>query len=417
MLMKSALMGLAGLAVIVEASVVPFMPPSGQLISRQFRGGRGGGQNGGGQQNGGQQNGGNNNNNNGGQGQGGNCLNPAVIQSASAQTGQNGGQIEPGQVESKTDQFNFINACQGKTITNGEQKRGGSCNSIIMGEIPAVERMVSTVILNPKNGDNLPAGQSFNIQVRIANMQLGSFTNAQTTYYSAPQALQGGQIVGHTHVTVQNLGGNLNPTNPLNAQQFVFFKGINDDGNGAGTLETPVDGGLPAGFYRLCTMAGASNHQPVLMPVAQRGAQDDCVRFTVGGGNNNNGGGQNGGGQNNGGQNGGGQNNGGQNGGGQRNGGQNGGGQRNNQRNAQAGGGGGANAQNIGGAPPAIENSGDQARPFRVQGDNFTDRGEAKKRACAIQNNACSDAVNRGQAQGKTLQDCTAQEAACNAQA
>jgi len=29
-------------------------------------------------------------------------------------------------------------------------------------------------------------------------------------------------------------------------------------------------------------MTAAANHQPVIMPVAQRGAQDDCVRFSVG---------------------------------------------------------------------------------------------------------------------------------------
>lgn len=29
-------------------------------------------------------------------------------------------------------------------------------------------------------------------------------------------------------------------------------------------------------------MNSASNHQPVIMPVAQRGAQDDCQKFTVG---------------------------------------------------------------------------------------------------------------------------------------
>jgi hypothetical protein len=44
-----------------------------------------------------------------------------------------------------------------------------------------------------------------------------------------------------------------------------------------------VTGGLPAGNYRVCSMTSSSNHQPVLMPVAQRGAQDDCQKFTVGG--------------------------------------------------------------------------------------------------------------------------------------
>ena len=75
-----------------------------------------------------------------------------------------------------------------------------------MGKIPATQQMVSTVILNPQNGDEVQAEQTFDIQVQIANMELGSFTNADTTYYSAPQDLNGqGQIIGHTHVTVQDL--------------------------------------------------------------------------------------------------------------------------------------------------------------------------------------------------------------------
>jgi len=82
-----------------------------------------------------------------------------------------------------------------------------------------------------------------------------------------------------------------------NAETFAFFKGINDDGNGNGQLQAVVSNGLPAGFYRVCTMNSASNHQPVIMPVAQRGAQDDCIRFAVGQKQNNGGdnGGKNGG--------------------------------------------------------------------------------------------------------------------------
>jgi hypothetical protein len=171
-----------------------------------------------------------------------------------------------------------------------------------MGEIPATARMVSTVIINPKNLDTIPEKTTFDIQVNIANMALGSFTNATSTYYTAPQKLDGqGRIIGHTHVTVQDTGASLNPTQPLDGEKFAFFKGINDAGNGNGLLSTTVTGGLPAGNYRVCSMAGASNHQPVLMAVAQRGAQDDCKYFTVtaagaGGGNGGaNGGGNNGG--------------------------------------------------------------------------------------------------------------------------
>lgn len=116
------------------------------------------------------------------------------------------------------------------------------------------------------------------------NLEAGTFTNPDSTYYSAPQQLKGGKIVGHTHVTVQDLGGTLTPKVAPDAAKFVFFKGINDAGNGNGLLQAAVKGGLPAGSYRVCTMAAGANHQPVLMPVAQRGAQDDCTKFTVGGG-------------------------------------------------------------------------------------------------------------------------------------
>jgi transcription initiation factor TFIID subunit 15 len=173
-----------------------------------------------------------------------------------------------------------------------------------MGEIPAANRMVSAIFTEPTNGQDFQANTAMKFSVKIANLQAGAFTNPDVTYYSAPQALQGGQVVGHTHITVQDLGGNANPGNALNAEDFAFFKGINDNGDGNGLLSADLAAGLPNGFYRACSMTSSSNHQPVLMPVAQRGAQDDCVRFTVGQGNGQNNG-QNGGQGGNNGQNGG----------------------------------------------------------------------------------------------------------------
>jgi hypothetical protein len=153
-----------------------------------------------------------------------------------------------------------------------------------MGDIPAKTNMISSVILNPPTGGQaIPSDTTFNITVQVANLVAGSFTNADATYYAAPQALSGGNVVGHTHVTVQDMGSNLNPTKPLDATQFAFFKGINDAGNGNGLLSAEVTGGLPAGNYRVCTLTAASNHQPVIMPVAQRGSQDDCTKFVVSG--------------------------------------------------------------------------------------------------------------------------------------
>lgn len=70
-------------------------------------------------------NGNSNGNNNGGSGT---TLLAANIQDASASDG--GADEEAGQSPSLTDTANFINFCSGKTITNGAQVQGGSCNGI-----------------------------------------------------------------------------------------------------------------------------------------------------------------------------------------------------------------------------------------------------------------------------------------------
>jgi hypothetical protein len=77
------------------------------------------------------------------------------------------------------------------------------------------------------------------------------------------------------------LGNSFNPTVPLDPTKFVFFRAVNDVAKKT-FLSVPITGGLPAGFYRVCTLASTANHQSVLMPVAHRGAQDDCTKFSVG---------------------------------------------------------------------------------------------------------------------------------------
>ncbi|OCL11510.1 hypothetical protein AOQ84DRAFT_373885 [Glonium stellatum] len=208
------------------------------------------------------------------------ALNPANVQSNSDTTGLSG-TVEAGQAASATDPANFINFCTGKTLTNGLQVTGGSCNGIVMGDIPSSSQMISATMINPKDGDVVEQNSNITFQVQLENLVAGSFTNPDVTYYAAPQALSGGKIVGHTHITVQSLGQNFFPTSPPDPAVFSFFKGINDAGNGNGLLSATLAGGLPIGFYRVCSMTSASNHQPVLMPVAQRGAQDDCARFQV----------------------------------------------------------------------------------------------------------------------------------------
>ncbi|CAK7233296.1 hypothetical protein SCUCBS95973_008547 [Sporothrix curviconia] len=342
------------------------------------------------------------------------CLDANALQTGSFVTGQLNDVPAAGQSNSDTDKANFINFCSGSTLTNGLQVKTGSCNGIVMGKIPATTNMVSTVILNPKLNDNLDEDTTFNVTLTVANLNLGVFTNATSTYYSAPQDLDdsNGSIIGHTHVTIQDVGSSFQFTTPLDATTFVFFKGIDDAGNGQGTVTTAVTGGLPAGNYRVCSLSSSANHQPVLMPVAQRGSQDDCRYFSVGASSStsttttttNNAGTS--------------------------------GSDTTSSSSSSSTTTSSSSSSNdntssssssttststtsdaIGGiAAPAVTNSGNSARPFEVNGDTFVNQSAAIQRACSIQNNACADAVNSGKVSGFTVGDCNTQEETCNAQ-
>ncbi|KAL2822146.1 hypothetical protein BDW59DRAFT_173957 [Aspergillus cavernicola] len=193
-----------------------------------------------------------------------------------------------GYAPSATDAANFINHCSKTTLTNGESFTGGSCNGIVMGNIPSEENMISTIITYPSPGEILPAGRSFLVKFQTANLVAGCVTNPNATLYSAPQALQDGKVVGHVHITIQTLsdytrndgdGSSIMLPDPTT---FVFFQTVFGVGDEKGWFSVLVNDGLSAGFYRVCTMVAASNHQPVVMPVVERGAQDDCQKFRVG---------------------------------------------------------------------------------------------------------------------------------------
>jgi hypothetical protein len=57
-------------------------------------------------------------------------LDPAAVQTGSASSGIGSIGSEAGQAASQTSNNNFINFCAGKTLTNGLQVVGGSCNGI-----------------------------------------------------------------------------------------------------------------------------------------------------------------------------------------------------------------------------------------------------------------------------------------------
>ena len=205
------------------------------------------------------------------------ALDPNVI----AKGFQNNGQDQPtaGQVPSLTSSNNFINFCLtvgNKPLTNGQQIKTGSCNPAPMGVIAATTNMPSSKFVSPVNGQNFQANTAFDISMAVNNLQTGNFVNAQQNYYSAPQQVNAaGNIVGHTHFTVQAVPSFTSAT-PLDPNFFAFFKGV----NGAavnGVVTESVTAGLPAGSYRVCSINTDANHTPCLVAVAQHGSLDDCV--------------------------------------------------------------------------------------------------------------------------------------------
>jgi hypothetical protein len=221
-------------------------------------------------------------------------LDPRVIAPAFANNGQD--VPAAGQVPSLTSTNNFINFCltvPNLPITNGKQITTGSCNPAPIGVIPSTDNMPSAKFQFPTNFGTLKANQAFTIKLAIKNLETGFFTNAQESYFSAPQQLNAqGQIQGHSHVVVEQLTS-LTQTTPTDPKKFAFFKGLNGVAQG-GVLTADVTDGLPAGFYKVSTINSAANHQPVIAPVAQHGSLDDVVYFSVtasgqaaSGGNNN----------------------------------------------------------------------------------------------------------------------------------
>jgi hypothetical protein len=161
-------------------------------------------------------------------------------------------------------------------ITNGQQIKTGSCNPAPMGVIASANNMPAAKFTNPINGQDIAPNTPFTISMAINHLATGNFVNADTNYYSAPQQVNGaGDIIGHTHFTVQLLPS-LTTTTPLDSSKFAFFKGVNGAAVG-GIVSENVAKGLAAGAYRLCSMNTDANHTPALVAVAQHGSLDDCV--------------------------------------------------------------------------------------------------------------------------------------------
>ncbi|ORY89099.1 hypothetical protein BCR35DRAFT_346581 [Leucosporidium creatinivorum] len=206
-------------------------------------------------------------------------LDPSQVQPGLALDGQ---QVPAAnQVASATSVNNFINFCLTRAdlpLTNGAQVKTGSCNNVPMGVIGAQAKAPTSKFINPPNFATIQSNTDFTVQMAINNLVTGNFVNAQSNYFAAPQNTDNnGIIIGHSHVVIEQID-KLDSTTVTNSQNFAFFKGFNEAAVN-GILSADVTGGLPAGVYKMSSINSASNHQPVLIGVAQHGSLDDAVYF------------------------------------------------------------------------------------------------------------------------------------------
>ncbi|KAI8918943.1 hypothetical protein BC831DRAFT_481576 [Entophlyctis helioformis] len=201
--------------------------------------------------------------------------------------------VEPSPKSAYCAQFRNVKEGTGSQFQNGE-----GCVSTPQGLIPDVNQMVSSLIFNPQDGSNVDASKGFRIEFNVRNLATGVATKADSQFLLSPQTLSAdGKIEGLTNIVVQRMTGNRAP----DARDFDFFDSFEAESrDGTFSVNVPAGAIKQNGEYRICTMAASASHQPVVMPVAQRGAQDDCVRVNVTGanggnlqgGNNNNNNGQ-----------------------------------------------------------------------------------------------------------------------------
>lgn len=207
------------------------------------------------------------------------ALDPRVISASFEQNGIINS--SPGQEPSLTSSNNFINFCLtvgiNMPLTNGQQIKGGSCNTAPMGVIAPSTNMPSSKFVTPKNLDAIKADKTFEIKMAIRHLDAGHFTNPESTYYAAPQQLNSGyDIIGHPHFVIEKLSS-VTSTDPSDPTQFAFFSGVDTAADRDGNVSVNVTNGLPAGTYKLSSINSSANHAPVLVAVAQHGTLDDQV--------------------------------------------------------------------------------------------------------------------------------------------
>jgi len=182
--------------------------------------------------------------------------------------------------------FPVVDFCanSGQKPTNDTQILEGSCSSTPLGTILNAEKFPSALFISPQNGQTIRGDQNNTIQIKFNNLKTGFFDDALNNYYGVPFTTDPttGNLQGHSHVAVDDLGDGKTPPD---ANNKVFFKGLNEDGGGENILSVVVPADkLHTGIARFCSMIGGRGHAPPTLSLIQMGSIDDCVRVNVVGG-------------------------------------------------------------------------------------------------------------------------------------
>ena len=150
-----------------------------------------------------------------------------------------------------------------------------------MGVLAPSTNMPSSKFVKPKNLDAIKPHTTFEIKMAIRHLDVGHFTNAETTFHGAPQRLNAGNdIIGHAHFVIESLSS-VSSTDPSDPSKFVFFKGADNKADREGNVSVNVTGGLPVGTYKLSSINTSANHAPVMVAIAQHGTLDDQIYVGV----------------------------------------------------------------------------------------------------------------------------------------
>lgn len=204
-------------------------------------------------------------------------INPSLAQIANL-NGLNG-------VVSVTPKSPFCAASGAGEATGQEQRNGGNmCVSTVQGVIPDVGVMVTTIITEPASGATLSGSAGFQVKFQTRNLMAGNFVKLDSQYLLAPQTVDPvtGMVQGFMQLSIQQLpaNGEVPPGN-----QISFYAALSDksDANGVTSFTVTIPPGKikTSGPHRISAFSSSASGQPVIMPVAQRGAQDDSIRVTI----------------------------------------------------------------------------------------------------------------------------------------